>query len=118
MIIKNMLVSDAEDKMFELECSLKEFEIQSCSEISKIIVDGSFIYIKELGVNIHSALCCNYDEAEQEYVPDHSLYIFFDAIKNDLIYDEGVTCLEAAISNFSGFDMEYIHHELNCDIHI
>lgn len=69
-------------------------------EDHQIILDGPFIRIAELGIDIYPGLYSNYDEEEKEYLPDFTIYLFMDEGSFDVVYDEGYTSLFAAVHNF------------------
>lgn len=70
-------------------------------EEHQIILDGPYIRIAELGIDIYPGQYLNYDEEEDEYFPDFTIYVFMDEGSFDVVYDEGYTSLFAAVHNFT-----------------
>lgn len=74
IIIKNVLVSEAEEIMIEQDSFSEEIPIETCcGDDTKIFIDEDYIHIPELSINIHSGVFCNLNDGEWE--ADFSLYV-------------------------------------------
>ena len=67
---------------------------------TRIYRDSSYLYIKDLGVDIYSAYICNYEPETCDYEIDCDLYIFYSHNTDTEIYSEGGSSLPVCISNF------------------
>ena len=77
----------------------------------QIWLDGPCIRIPELEIDIYSGVYCYYDEEENEYIGDFTIYVFMEMETMEYLYDEGYTSIEAAIHN-------YAHRNgITCDVY-
>lgn len=118
MVIKDILLSKAEERIYEFEDFCPNIEENSGfnSDTTKVFKSDAYYLIDEIGVKIHEAVCCEYNEDTLEYDPEFYLYIFYDLHNGNIIYEEGATYLGVAISNFTKLDIEYIEDNLRCDL--
>ena len=66
----------------------------------EIWLDGPFIRIQELDVDIYPGVYCQYDETDDDFIPDFTIHIFKRLGTNEVVYDEGCSTLYCAINNY------------------
>lgn len=103
MIIKDVLLSEAEERICEFEevCSNFEKDSEFNSDTAKVFKSDAYYLIDEIGIKVYEAVCCEYNEETSEYDPSFDLYIFYDLYNGNIVHEEGCTTLLAAISNFN-----------------
>lgn len=80
-------------------------------EDHQIWLDSSFIRVLELDIDIYPGQYLQYDESENDYYADFSIYVFMKMSTKDVVYDEGYTSFGAAVHNYSQMNDKY--NELN-----
>lgn len=114
-------------KLKELEGDLGEIIYNLTSQKEMVLVDQEenayqiwaepdYLYLKDLRVNVYSAVCCNYDQETKEYEIDHDLYIFYDPDTGKEVYFEVGSSLAVCLHNychFAGLKIKNVD-ELNC----
>lgn len=73
----------------------------------QIWLDGPFIRIEALQVDIYPGQYLVFDEEEGEYMPDFSIYVFMKIGTKQVVYDEGYTSFGAAVHNFIRRNSDY-----------
>lgn len=71
------------------------------TEDHQIWLDGPFIRVKEMNIDIYPGQYLQYDETEEDYLPDFAIYVFMEQNTRNVLYDEGYTSFEAAIYNYA-----------------
>lgn len=74
----------------------------------QIWLDGAFIRIEQLEIDIYPGQYLVFDEEEQEYMPDFTIYVFMKRGTKEVVYDEGYTSFSAAVHNYSRMENEQI----------
>ena len=95
---KTYTLDEAEEQLDEL---LPDNVLWEDYETHQIWLDGPCIRIPELNVDIYPGVYCQFDEEENEFVPDFSIYVFMELGTKEYVYDEGYTSLGAAIHNYA-----------------
>lgn len=54
----------------------------------QIVISGWWVQIPELGIQLYEGTYCNFDENEQEYMPDFSITVIKEEGEADWIYYE------------------------------
>lgn len=121
-IIKNALITEAEELISEQKTGECENFILDQDDGGKIWLEDSFIRVPEVNmrVDIYEGTFTYVDEDGLDQ-PDHNLYVFFkegSREPKDVIYMEGGSALEVAIHNFSNYSMNYIENVMKCDVHV
>lgn len=70
---------EVEEIVQELDLSYVADDIVETEEDYCLAASGWWICIPELQINVHEGVFCNYDENEQEYLPDFSITIIMEA---------------------------------------
>ena len=91
--------------------NLEEGFLLEEDEDHQIWLDGPFIRVPALNIDIYPGQYLQYDEDEQEFMPDFSIYVFMKLGTKEVVYDEGYTSFGAAVHNYSRRNIE--HQELN-----
>lgn len=94
------------DTLMSIEDRYCELELDDASLLERtsnyeIWLDGPFIRIKELNVDIYPGVYCQYDELEDAYVPDFTIHVFRKIGTKEIVYDEGYSNIYAAINNYA-----------------
>lgn len=95
-MIKKMKFGKVEDFIDEMcESSDEYYEnnmetvLEECSdEESKLYYDSHYIVVPELNIRLHAGIMCNYDEDENNFMPDFSVTVIFDATTGKYLYWE------------------------------
>lgn len=67
----------------------------------KVELEERYVYIPELDIRIHYGYSMHYNNETNEYDElSHDIYVFFDINKNEVVYQEGGSSLDACISNY------------------
>lgn len=77
-------------------------------EDHQIWLDGPFFRVPALIIDIYPGQYLQYDEDEEEFMPDFLIYVFMKLGTKEGVYDEGYTSFGAAVHNYS-----IMHAELN-----
>ena len=93
-----MHYEEAEEQLAELDAVGQVIEQ---SKEHRTCVDGPFLRIAALGVDVHPGTVDNFDEDEQDYIPDFTNYTFTDLGTTEVVYSEGYSSLGAALHNYS-----------------
>ena len=119
MVIRDILLCEAEERFYEFEdfCSNIEENSGFNSDTIKVLKSDAYYLIDEIGIKIHEAVCCKYNEDTSEYNPEFYLFIFYDLHNSNIVYEEGDTTLVLALSNFiNTLDTKYTLDNLRCDL--
>ena len=101
----NYTIDTVEEAYDELE--LEEGFLLEEDEDHQIWLDGPFIRVPALNIDIYPGQYLQYDEDEQEFMPDFSIYVFMKLGTKEVVYDEGYTSFGAAVHNYSRMHAEY-----------
>lgn len=96
-----------------------EQELFEIDDFHEIYLEKLYIHIPMLGIKIHEFIYCIKQDGAEEFEADYDGWMFFDSDTNELLYDEGYSSLEAAISN--GFSKQIAQlniEELPCEVFI
>lgn len=67
----------------------------------QIWLDGPFIRVPQLKIDVYTGQYLVFDEDEEDYMPDFSIYVFMKLGTKEVVYDEGNSNLGAALNNYS-----------------
>ncbi len=82
------------------EVELTEYSDEDC----KLFYDSNYVIIPELNIKLHAGMMCNYNEDEDDFLPDFSVTVIFDATTGEYLYWEQDGYL---ISTYNYFGSEY-----------
>ena len=63
-------------------------DIMESGEDYQIVISGWWVYIPDLGLNLHEGIFCNYDEEEGGYLPDFAITVVKEEEQEEWIYYE------------------------------
>ena len=95
----NYTIDTVEEAYDELE--MEEGFLLEEDEDHQIWLDGPFIRVPALNIDIYPGQYLQYDEDEEDFFPDFSIYIFMKLGTKEVAYDEGYTSFSAAVHNYS-----------------
>lgn len=101
----NYTIDTVEEGYDELE--LEEGFLLEKDEDHQIWLDGPFIRVPALNIDIYPGQYLQYDEDEDEFMPDFSIYVFMKLGTKEVVYDEGYTSFGAAVHNYSRRNIKY-----------
>lgn len=105
-------IEDAYDAIDFVEGFLLEED-----EEHQIWLDGPYIRVPVLDIDIYPGQYLQYDEEEQAYLSDFTIFVFMKLGTKEVLYDEGYTSLEAAIHNYRRINNRLDDTELIFEIH-
>ncbi len=111
---------EVEEIIGEMDFSEVADDVMESEEDYQIVISGWWVQIPELGLNLHEGVFCNYDEAEQMYLPDCAISIVAEAGEETkegdwLYYEQDGFVLTLANFLRGKMDMERIE-QLSCFI--
>lgn len=85
----NYLLGNVEEAIYEMELD-EEAEIIEMEDDYQIIVSGWYVYIPDLSLKFRAGVVSNWDEEEQEYLPDFAVTVIYeeDSEGSDYLYYE------------------------------
>ena len=78
------------------------------------LLEENYIFVPELGIDIHIGIWESWNEELQEFETDFDFYCFRDSVTKETIYTEQGSSLITCIHNYTGLLWEKII-DLNCD---
>lgn len=97
--MKSFTLENVEEAFEEIE--IEDSFLLEEDETHQIWLDTTFIRVHELNIDIYFGQYLNYDEDEQDYYPDFSIYVFKELGSNTVLYDEGYSSFHADVHNFT-----------------
>lgn len=101
------------DEFLETIESIGDFFVLDEDEEHREVVEGDYVYIPKLGINIHVAYWEYREDKDNEFETDFDYYVFFCAATNEYIYSEQGSAFVVCIHNFAGLEWDQIM-ELEC----
>lgn len=81
-------LGDVEEILLELDLINVPDDIMESEEDYQIVISGWWVHIPDLALNLHEGMFCNYDNAEQAYLPDFSITVLKEEGEEEWIYYE------------------------------
>lgn len=103
---KKCRLMEADELISEMELEYIADDIVETDEDTQVIVSGYFVFIPELGLQLHDGILCNWDDEEKIFMPDASITVVYEvgADRTKYIYFE-IDGMETTLYNFIGGKM-------------
>lgn len=85
---KSYRLGEVEEVVAEMDFMGVPDDVMESDENYEIVVSGWWVYIPELGLNLHEGIFCNYNKEEDAYLPDFSLTVVKEEGQEEWLYYE------------------------------
>lgn len=96
------------DEFLENEEPFSDFFVLVQDDEHRELLEENYIFVPELGIDIHIGIWESWNEELQEFEADFDLYCFRDSVTKETIYTEQGSSLITSIHNFTGLIWEKI----------
>ena len=96
------------DEFLENEEPFSDFFVLVQDDEHRELLEENYIFVPELGIDIHIGIWENWNEEVQELEADFVFYCFRDFVTKETIYTEQGSSLITCIHNFTGVIWEKI----------
>lgn len=114
--IKEMKIGEL-DEFLENEEPFSDFFVLVQDNEHRELLEENYIFIPELGIDIHIGIWESWNEEVQEFETDFDFYCFRDSVTKETIYTEQGSSLITCIHNFTGLIWEKIVG-FNCEYNL
>ena len=90
------------DEFLENEEPFSDFFVLVQDDEHRELLEENYIFVPELGIDIHIGIWENWNEEVQELEADFVFYCFRDSVTKETIYTEQGSSLITCIHNFTG----------------
>lgn len=110
--IKEMKIGEL-DEFLENEEPFSDFFVLVQDNEHRELLEENYIFVPELGIDIHIGIWENWNEELQEFETDFDFYCFRDSVTKETIYTEQGSSLITCLHNCTQLTWEKIE-EINC----